>query len=183
MPTLTTAGEEGAAPVPVQPDQSRAGDRFADFAPPKKGRRAWKPTFILAFENTGTVKAAAKAARVSKQRAYEAKAEDPAFAEAWEQARDHVVALLEETATERALAGDGRMIEFMLKANRPAKYREQASSAAETATEEIEQGVNEAIEGMAAEIERLTDRLADVAPAGEAESPRAATGGALAPAS
>jgi hypothetical protein len=162
----TESASAGAAPADVS-DESRV----REFAMPASGRQ-WKTAWLIAYEDKGTVTAACKAARISRQTAYVARREDPVFAEAWEEAQNRVVELLEETATEKALAGDGRMIEFMLKANRPGKYREHSGGATEAATEEIEQGVNDLIEKQGSEIERLTERLADVAPGGEAQAPR-----------
>lgn len=173
MPTLKTPAASDPKPAPVaqpgepttpdQPDASRASE-------PKK-RRNWRAIWLIAYENKGTVKAACKAARVSKSRVYEVRKTDADFAAAWKEAEERVTELIEETAVEKAIAGDGRMVEFMLKARRPKKYRELARGE-EQATEAIEQAVDEALELQGKEIERLTDRLADVAPGGEAQAPR-----------
>lgn len=162
--------------TPTLVEKPDAADRDARVKTP----RNWKSTWLLAYENKGTVRAACKIARVSKSRVYEVRRTDEAFAEAWEAAEQRTTELLEETAYERALNGSDRLAEFLLKARRPQKYRETTSGKGEVAAEEIEQSVNETIDRQAAEIGRLTDRLADVAPGSEAQAPRDPAGRSLA---
>ncbi len=84
----------------------------------------WKPAWLLAYREHGTVVAACKVAGISRTACYEARDRDPEFAEAWDSCERTVTKLLEETAVERALNGSDRLMEFMLKARRPERYRE-----------------------------------------------------------
>lgn len=142
---------------------TRAGDN-------PKPVRDWKPVFLIAYENKGTVKAACKIARVSRSRVYEARREDAKFAAEWDAAESRTTELLEETAFERAINGSDRLMEFLLKARRPKRYREHARVEGE-ADEEVSEAVNDEIEGLLAEVDRLRDRLADATAERKAPAP------------
>jgi hypothetical protein len=78
---------------------------------------------------TGSVRVAARAADVDRSTPYLRAQRDAAFAEAWAQARDawaaareFMVDLVEGEAFQRALEGDPRMIEAVLRAWRPERY-------------------------------------------------------------
>jgi hypothetical protein len=99
-------------------------------------------TFLEALAQTGNVSAAAKAAGVGRQYAYERRAADPELAAAWDEALDVATDALEREARRRALEGCerpvfykgdecGRIREysdtlmiFLLKAHRPQKFRD-----------------------------------------------------------
>lgn len=94
----------------------------------------WKPKFLEALTNTPSVTAAARFAGVDRQTAYTHKEKDPAFAEAWADALQQSLDRLEhqawkfaitlENADPHTMSARARMAEFMLKAHRPAVYRE-----------------------------------------------------------
>jgi hypothetical protein len=136
----------------------------------ENGRRNWKPVWLEAFRNLGTVKEACKVARISKQRVYQVREKDQEFAAAWLETASRQTELLEETSFQKALAGSERALDRELKARRPAKYGD-ALKLEGTVTHEIDQAVNERIEAAHAEIERLTERLANMADSGEAQAP------------
>lgn len=104
--------------------------------------RNWKPAFLEDLELHGVVSYAAKAAGVARSTVYDARLVDDAFAVAWD--NSHQVALdgLEREAWRRAAEGtleplvsggkhvadvrkySDRLLEFLLKAHRPEKFRE-----------------------------------------------------------
>lgn len=88
-------------------------------APPE-----WRSVFIDAYKDRGTVKDACLIAGISRQTAYRHRLEDPEFAEEWDSVQHDIVVVLEASALQRAEEGSERMIEFLLKANRPQKYRD-----------------------------------------------------------
>ena len=82
--------------------------------------------FLAALSDGLSVTAAAIAAGARRSAMYGWRAEDPLFAEAWDEAIEEGTDKLEEEARRRALNGSDPLIMFMLKARRPAKYRERS---------------------------------------------------------
>lgn len=119
--------------------------------------------FIQALTDTGNVSEAARAIGMSRQRLYEYREEDEAFKEEWDEAIEYATDALEKEARRRALEGwqepvfyrgdvagyvvkySDRMLELLLKAHRPAKYRDNYK------------GEDDNIEGV---VTRLSDILA-----------------------
>ena len=87
-------------------------------------QRKWQPEFLQALADTGTVVQACKAAGISRSAAYRARQADEDFALAWHDVDETFIETLERVAYVRALNGSDRLIEFLLKAKRPAVYRE-----------------------------------------------------------
>lgn len=144
-------------------------------SPAKKragGRRTpegWQDAFLAAYRVKGTATAAAAAAKVGKRTAYEERTRNPEFAKAWDALEGETTKLLEESAFERAMKGDMTLTIFMLKARNPSKFRDNVKvEHGGTITHEVEKRVNAEVEAALAEVDRLTRRLADVAPDGEA---------------
>ena len=110
----------------------------------REGQRRWKKRFLDALEKHGTVRAACRAASVSRVCAYRHKDKDEKFRNAWERRTNDFLDALEEEAARRAVGwedkifdkdgtevgtryqGSDRLMEFMLKAGRPKKFRESA---------------------------------------------------------
>lgn len=105
-------------------------------------KAGWQDKFVRALARTGNVSVAVKAARVSRTAAYEERKADSNFATRWAEALDEATDALEEEARLRAVVGrlrpvyqggiqvgaireysDG-LLTLLLKANRPAKFRE-----------------------------------------------------------
>ena len=82
--------------------------------------------FLAALSDGLSVTAAAIAAGARRSAMYGWRAEDPLFAEAWDEAIEEGTDKLEDEARRRALNGSDQLIMFMLKARRPAKYRERS---------------------------------------------------------
>lgn len=83
-----------------------------------------REAFLTTLRETCNVSAAARAANIGRQRAYEWREADPTFAAAWDDAEEEAVDALELKARERAIDGSDRMMEILLKAHRPDKYVE-----------------------------------------------------------
>jgi hypothetical protein len=94
------------------------------------------------IETGGNVSAAASAVRLSRSAVYEMRAQDDDFKLAWDDAREQGVDALEEVAYKRAFSGvqepvffqgeecgtvtrySDKLAEFLLRGNRPEKYKE-----------------------------------------------------------
>lgn len=138
---------------------ARAGVRLAS-------KPGWQEKFLAAFAERANVRAACRAAGVSRQLAYETRKTDAEFARKWRTTRADAVDLLEEEAWRRAhdgtkkpvyqggaLVGTVReysdtLIIFLLKAHRPKKYRDNFKH-------EHSGQVNVGLPGIEAAIERI----------------------------
>lgn len=86
-------------------------------------------TFLAILAETCNVSEAARGAGIGRQSAYEWRANDPAFAAAWKEAEETAVDALEKAAWDRAKAGmSDRMLELLLKAHRPDKFKERVAN-------------------------------------------------------
>lgn len=111
--------------------------------------RTWEKGFLAVLAESGNVRAACDAAKVSRQVAYAYRADNEAFAAAWALALEEAADLLEQEARRRAyegwdepvygklegkFAGEGRigvvrkysdsLMQFLLKGAKPEVYRE-----------------------------------------------------------
>lgn len=106
----------------------------------------WTPekesAFLAALTDTANVSRACKAVDIARQTAYDRRDAEPAFAERWQKALELGVEGLEDEATRRAFEGvdepvfhsgeqcgtvrkySDTLAIFLLKAHKPAKYRE-----------------------------------------------------------
>ena len=99
--------------------------------------------FLAAFSETGNVRLACKAAKVSRSRHYQWRDEDPEYRKAVDLAKEDAADLLEEEARRRAVEGveepvgwykgqaggtvpkySNDLLKFLLRGLRPEKYRE-----------------------------------------------------------
>lgn len=110
----------------------------------RKNRTATRARFIETLELSANVGRACEAANISRSTAYKWREEDQEFAAAWEQAVENAIDRLEEEAWRRAFEGadrpviykgeitetfkehSDRLMECLLRANRPEKYRERS---------------------------------------------------------
>lgn len=90
---------------------------------PKKERKDWKPIWLEAFKDKGTVTAACEVARVSRSTVYDARTDD-SFATAWDAIEHMTTEDLEQEAIRRAKDGSDTLLIFMLKSRKPETYRE-----------------------------------------------------------
>ena len=82
----------------------------------------WSAAFLKVLRKTPNVKAACKAARISRETAYKYRREDAEFAAQWADAIGHSVDELEATAFKLATEGDSSLISFLLRAHKPDIY-------------------------------------------------------------
>jgi hypothetical protein len=107
-----------------------------------KKKNDWMPIFLEALRTTGNVTIAAGRAKIGRATAYAHKDRDAKFAAEWDEAADQAADMLEAVAWQRAMKGTDEpvyykgkvvgtvkrysdsLIMFLLKANRPEKYRD-----------------------------------------------------------
>jgi hypothetical protein len=92
--------------------------------PARRRRPDWVPRFLEVYAATGNVRLAAGAAGVSRDTPYKRAQTSPTFAAAWLRAREDAVDMLEAEARRRALATSDQLLMFLLRADRPERYRE-----------------------------------------------------------
>lgn len=85
---------------------------------------SWQRNFLKVLREVPNVKAACKAAKVSRDTAYKHRRSNPLFAEMWEDALQHSVDDLEATAFRLAAEGDPQILTFLLRCHRPETYRD-----------------------------------------------------------
>lgn len=94
----------------------------------KKEKRAkadeWRPLFIATLRNTANVRAASQAAGITRRTAYRNREACEEFKQAWDEAIEDACDILEANAFKRANTTSDTLLIFLLKAHRPAKYRE-----------------------------------------------------------
>jgi hypothetical protein len=93
-------------------------------SPRARGRRDWRPAFLNALESEGTVTAAAAIANVTRTTVYHERQRNEEFALAWADVEERVTEGLERKAVQMAMSGEVKLIEFLLKARRPERYRD-----------------------------------------------------------
>lgn len=87
--------------------------------------RPWYGRFLDALTEIPSVSRAARKARISRGTAYNARRDDPAFAEAWKIALAFGYDALEDVVVERAFGNDPyapTYVGMLLKAHRPERY-------------------------------------------------------------
>ena len=107
-------------------------------------KKTWQERFLAALASTGNVTVAAAKAKVGRRTVYDERVRDPLFAQAWDEAVEVSVELLEAEARRRAYDGtpepqfyqgkkcgtvrrySDTLLIFLLKAHRPARYRDNA---------------------------------------------------------
>lgn len=115
--TNDDTSQAGGGRKPTKPD-----------VPAKKGRkRQWHRAFLEAFRQIGVVAPAAAMAGVSRHAVRMAAIRDPKFAKAYEDALEDSTERLEAVAfarASRAQSPSDLLLMFLLKARRPATYRD-----------------------------------------------------------
>jgi len=102
-------------------------DEMPETTEPKTKRRTageWRPVFLSTLRSTGNVRLACKTAGISRKTAYQWRNRSRRFRAEWDDAVDEAIDTLEGEARKRALAGSDALLMFLLRANRPGKYRE-----------------------------------------------------------
>jgi hypothetical protein len=84
----------------------------------------WRPPFLAALRNSGNVRAACKAAGISRAAAYSHRENSREFRQQWDEAIEDACDILEAEAWQRGRKSSDTLLIFLLKAHRPEKYRE-----------------------------------------------------------
>lgn len=85
----------------------------------------WEKAYISALSQTGNWSLSAQIASVDKKTARARYLTSPEFRAACDDAIDTGIDILEAEARRRAMAGSDVLLIFLMKANRPEKYRDQ----------------------------------------------------------
>lgn len=91
---------------------------------PKKEDVSWHDAFISALRASGVVRLACHAAGIARKTAYAHRERDPDFRAAWDDALEDGVDVLVAEARKRAVGSSDTLLIFLLKAHRPAVYRD-----------------------------------------------------------
>ena len=86
--------------------------------------KSWHQRFLQVLGTTCNVTIAANAAGIDRKTVYRHYREQPDFAEAWDDAKASAIEILEAEAWQRARKQSDTLIIFLLKAHKPAMYRE-----------------------------------------------------------
>ena len=89
-----------------------------------KGVGEWTPVFLAALQQLPNVRAACQKSGVSRSEAYRLRAQDPTFAQAWHEALQDGIDVIEATLMARAMKRDTVAGIFLLKNLRPEVYGE-----------------------------------------------------------
>lgn len=108
----------------VEPDVPAIPTTETTQPSPAKPWPAWAQTFLDLFAQSGNVMLSARGAGVDRTTPYRFRNEDERFRVAWEEADEASTQVLEAEARRRAMAQSDRLLVFLLKARRPATYRE-----------------------------------------------------------
>lgn len=118
--------------------------------------RDWRPAFLAAFRNSANVRAACQAAGIERSTAYKARKREPVFGEAWADAEEEALDLIEAKAMRIALDGDPQMLMFFLKTRRAEKYRDRVDiNVTRRAAEQIADELGVDVEGLVARAEEI----------------------------
>lgn len=84
----------------------------------------WTKAFLTTLRKSGNVSQSARSAKIARRTAYARREIDEEFKAAWDEAIEEATDDLEEEARKRAIKTSDTLLIFLLKANRPGKYRE-----------------------------------------------------------
>lgn len=89
-------------------------------------KRVWTPRFLDKLRKSGSVTAAARFAKVTRQSAYDMRARDAVFAAAWDSAVEEALDAIEEAVHRRAKKSSDQLAMFLLRSHRPGIYGDRA---------------------------------------------------------
>lgn len=124
-----------------------------------KSTKRWIVPFLEALQRHGVVTLAAQAANISRETAYVERSHNEWFREQWEKALDLGLDALEDAAKVRALTMSDTLLIFLLKANRPEKYRETTKTLSVNVTiDDIRNMTDEQLDELYRQLEAATRR-------------------------
>ncbi len=144
-------------PLRARRRSRQMADHSSAVSTPARRRPPWQPRFLEIFAATGNVRLAASASGVSRDAPYKRAQADAAFAAAWLRAREDAVDMLEAEARRRALSTSDALLMFLLRSERPEKFREKVDVRLDLRreAERIATSLNVDVEAMIAMAERL----------------------------
>jgi hypothetical protein len=96
--------------------------------PPSGEVPKWSKSFLAALAECPDVSFAARCAKITRQRAYQARDESAEFAAAWDDAHEQAIDKLAGVAHKRALESSDTLAIFLLKSHRRAVYGDPAKN-------------------------------------------------------
>lgn len=94
----------------------------------------WKEDFLIAYEETGFVREAARIAEISTTQVYRTKRQDPEFAAKFAEITLDQIEQLEEEAYRRSINGSDILLMFLLRSRKPEVYNDKTKKAEVTVT-------------------------------------------------
>jgi hypothetical protein len=104
----------------------------------RQRRPDWRPVFLRNLRATGIVSDAAAAAGIDRSTPYAAATRDAAFEAAWQMAAEEAVDGLEAEARRRAMNGSDQLLMFLLRGQRPERYRRETPDLRREIQREVE---------------------------------------------
>lgn len=86
----------------------------------------WTHAFLASLRKSGNVSQAARSVGVGRRTVYDRRENDPDFKAAWDDVLAEAMDGLEAEALKRAKKGSDTLLIFLLKSNRPEKYKDQS---------------------------------------------------------
>lgn len=105
---------------------------------PSKDAAEWTFIFLDALRKMPIISHACDEAGITPSKAYKQRKKNQKFAQEWDEALEKGIDHLEQAAWQAAQDGDRQLLMFLLKALRPAKYRENRRTRSDDADSKIE---------------------------------------------
>lgn len=120
----------------------------------------WMPAFLLAFRNSGNVRASCQAAGISRKEAYKQRQKLARFREAWDEALEDAADTLEAVAWQRARNGSDYLLWKLLASLRRDKFGDHVTVNVRSAARQLatQYGLDE--RELVAEAERIVSESA-----------------------
>ena len=87
-------------------------------------KAGWKEKFLEALKLCPSISAACRAANISTVHAYDTRQVDKEFAKKWKESLELALKAAEDVAWDRAIDQSDKLLMFMLRAHKPARYGE-----------------------------------------------------------
>lgn len=121
--------------------------------------KQWIVPFLKALQKHGVVTTAAQMAGIERTTAYVERSHNEEFRKQWDKALELGVEALEDIAKVRAFSGSDTLLIFLLKANRPDKYRETTKTLSVNVTiDDIRNMTDEQLDELYRQLEAATRR-------------------------
>ena len=119
---LTKSFTETPVQAPDSPPAPAAPDGVVPGAIDGPGSQPWRRPFLVAYANSGNIRAACQLAKISRDLIEDVRREDPRFREEMAKADKDFVDMLRAQAVQRASNGSEKLLMFLLRSHDPATY-------------------------------------------------------------